>query len=299
LLRSDWCCCCRASPGWYTATDRVSSFGNGLQPSGATSDTNSADAAPEAVARTELKMSASFTLLPASQPSVELVREESFASAVKQSIGVGYGLPTSPVYTKMNPVSLRPPSAKSIEQFLNSQSKLSLTYPSVGATATTPPNGYTLDRTRIKLGQGERAFAAARAALENWKHFRLGWLEATPLEPTMRVGGVVAVAGRCMGLWWLNACRIVYTVDEGGPIARFGFAYGTLPTHAESGEERFLVEWDRQDDSVWYDILAFSRPRGLLSHLGYPRLRMLQKRFRKDSGAAMLRAATRVNIHRK
>ena len=54
--------------------------------------------------------------------------------------------------------------------------------------------------------------------------------------------------GRAIGLWWLNACRIVYVVDESGPISKFGFAYGTLPGHVESGEERFLIEWDRGDE---------------------------------------------------
>ena len=36
---------------------------------------------------------------------------------------------------------------------------------------------------------------------------------------------------------------------------KFGFAYGTLPDHAATGEERFLIEWNQDDDSVWYDIL--------------------------------------------
>jgi uncharacterized protein (UPF0548 family) len=93
-----------------------------------------------------------------------------------------------------------------------------------------------------------------------------------------------------VGVWWLNACRIVYAVDEAGPISKFGFAYGTLPGHVESGEERFLVEWDRGDDAVWYDILAFSRPHHVLTRLGYPVVRRLQRRFGRDSAAAMLRA---------
>jgi uncharacterized protein (UPF0548 family) len=69
----------------------------------------------------------------------------------------------------------------------------------------------------------------------------------------------VAVIARALGLWWLNACRIVYIVDESEPLRRFGFAYGTLPGHVGTGEERFLVEWDPAGDGVWYDILAFSR----------------------------------------
>lgn len=79
-------------------------------------------------------------------------------------------------------------------------------------------------------------------------------------------------------------------MDEEGPVKRFGFAYGTLSEHAESGEERFTVEWHEQDDAVWYDILAFSRPQQLLARLGYPFARRLQKRFARDSAAAMLRA---------
>ena len=73
-------------------------------------------------------------------------------------------------------------------------------------------------------------------------------------------------------------------------MQRFGFAYGTLPDHAGSGEERFLVEWDRKDDSVWYGILAFSRPRHLLARIGYPWVRRVQKRFGRESAAVMRRA---------
>jgi uncharacterized protein (UPF0548 family) len=61
-------------------------------------------------------------------------------------------------------------------------------------------------------------------------------------------------------------------------VKRFGFAYGTLSTHVERGEERFTIEWHRDEDSVWYDILAFSRPNKLLVKLGLPLARMLQQR---------------------
>jgi len=96
--------------------------------------------------------------------------------------------------------------------------------------------------------------------------------------------------GRAVGVWWLNACRVVYVVDDDGPISKFGFAYGTLPGHVESGEERFLIEWDRGDDGVWYDIVAFSHPHRFSARLGYPVVRRLQKRFGRDSAASMLRA---------
>jgi len=41
---------------------------------------------------------------------------------------------------------------------------------------------------------------------------------------------------------------------------------------------------------VWYHVCAFSRPDKLLSRLGYPIVRHLQKRFARDSHAAMERA---------
>jgi uncharacterized protein (UPF0548 family) len=59
--------------------------------------------------------------------------------------------------------------------------------------------------------------------------------------------------------------------------------------HAERGEERFTVEYHSDDQSVWYDLFAFSRP-GPLARLGYPVARSLQKRFARDSNLAMRRA---------
>ena len=83
--------------------------------------------------------------------------------------------------------------------------------------------------------------------------------------------------------WSLNACRIVYVIDEETDVKRFGFAYGTLADHAERGEERFTIEWNLSDDSVWYDILAFSQANKPAAKLGYPITRMFQRRFARDS----------------
>jgi uncharacterized protein (UPF0548 family) len=187
-------------------------------------------------------------------------------------------------------LSLRKPSAESTRRFLTAQAKLDFSYPAVGATANQPPASFVVDHTRIKLGEGEPVFQAATAALQRWRQFDLGWLELWSPETPIRAGEVVAIVVRAIGLWWLNACKIVYVVDESGPIRRFGLAYGTLPDHAGRGEERFLIEWDQADNSVWYDILAFSRPNHFLSWLGYPMVRRAQKRFGRESAAAMLKA---------
>jgi len=175
------------------------------------------------------------------------------------------------------------PEPEALQRFLDGQARLSLSYQGVGTTRSRPPAGYIVDHTRAKLGTGEKVFASAKNALEGWRQFQLGWLEVWPASTSIYHDSVIAVVARSIGVWWLNACRIVYVIDE---QKRFGFAYGTLPAHAGSGEERFLVEMD-DDGTVWYDILAFSRPHGTLPHLGYPYMRYLQKRFGKQSAAVM------------
>jgi uncharacterized protein (UPF0548 family) len=187
-------------------------------------------------------------------------------------------------------LSIRRPPSESIRHFLSAQGRLEFSYAEVGATANQPPVEFVVDRTRIKLGEGERAFQAAQAALRNWRHFDLGWVQAWPSDTPLLTGEVVAIVARIAGLWWLNACKIVYIVDERGPSSRFGFAYGTLPGHVERGEERFLIEWNHADDSVSYDILAFSQPNSILARIGYPMVRRTQKRFGRESAAAMREA---------
>src|SRR3954447_23613387 len=112
-----------------------------------------------------------------------------------------------------------------------------------------------------------------------------------------RVGLTVAVLFHAWPapLWLLMPARVVNVVEDsvtrgGQQIDRFGFAYGTLPDHPERGEERFLVEWNRGDDSVRYDLLAISQPQHWLARLGYPYARYEQARFRRLSGIAMQRA---------
>jgi uncharacterized protein (UPF0548 family) len=187
-------------------------------------------------------------------------------------------------------LSLRRPSTETIREFLATQSKLGFTYTAVGATASQPPADFTVDHTRIEVGEGEEVFMKAKAALGTWEQFHLGWMEVWSPETPIKTGEAVAVIARSLGLWSLNACRIVYVVDEPGTISRYGYANGTLHDHAGTGEERFLVEWDRSSGEVWYDILAFSRPHQLLTHLGHPYVRRVQKRFARESAAAMLKA---------
>jgi uncharacterized protein (UPF0548 family) len=184
------------------------------------------------------------------------------------------------------------PNEESIRQFVDAQKNSSFSYDEVGATRNNiGPGCYTLDHNRIKLGSGRETFERAIEAVRNWKMFDLAWTElyfdTTPIE----VGNTVAVLIKHIGFWSLNAARIVYVLDETtDEIEKFGFAYGTLTEHGERGEERFSVEYDKTDESVWYDLFAFSQPNHLLAKLGYPLSRFLQKQFAAESKQAMVKA---------
>lgn len=188
---------------------------------------------------------------------------------------------------------LTKPNAERIRRFILSQKDQPFSYPSVDITAGQSPRGYTRDHNRIKLGDGADAYRRACEAIRRWEMFNIGWLHLCWPDAPIEIGTTVAVLADLRFLWSLNACRVERVIDEEGDVRRFGFAYGTLPEHVESGQESFIVEWNKSDDSVWYDLFAYSRPNQLLAKLGYPVARALQKRFARDSMQAMLRSSAR------
>jgi uncharacterized protein (UPF0548 family) len=181
------------------------------------------------------------------------------------------------------------PSIGDITAFLATQREQKFSYACVGGSRQDPPEGFTVDHNRARLGHGVETFERAKRAVKQWKMFDMPWVHlywpGTPIEVGMAVGVVISH----FGFWSMNASRIVYVIDDQGSPQQFGFAYGTLPGHEEIGEERFLVQFNKADESVWYDLFAFSRP-GTWARLAYPVSRALRKRFVRDSKLAMARA---------
>lgn len=159
------------------------------------------------------------------------------------------------------------------------------TYEEVGRSKGEFPAGYDHDYNEIYLGTGEVCFEQAKAAVRNWYMFPASWTRIYPWETPIQEGQVVMVLFRLLGLWWGNACKIIYTVDTAD---RFGFGYGTLKGHVEKGEEYFGVRMEA-DGSVYYEVRAFSRPAVWLTRLSYPLPRLFQRRFIQQSKARMKR----------
>ena len=85
-------------------------------------------------------------------------------------------------------------------------------------------------------------------ALDSWHMFPEWTQLAREDKQGQQLGQIVAMVVSICGFWWVNPCHILRRFDS---PSTHGFVYGTLPQHAECGE----------DDSVWYVISAFSHPR--------------------------------------
>ncbi len=181
------------------------------------------------------------------------------------------------------------PSDIEVLKFIEASARSELSYAEVGATQGNAPSGYVVDRNHTMIGGGAGSFEKAKTALHHWMMFDIPWVRLYWEDAPIEASQVVAILINHLGFYSLNAARIVYVIDEQN---RFGFAYGTLAEHAESGEERFLVEVDPESGDVFYDIFAFSKPKHLLAKMGYPITRRFQKRFAQQSMGAMRRAMT-------
>lgn len=165
--------------------------------------------------------------------------------------------------------------------------------PEAGKDARVPNfhvRGYLTDHNCVELGRGQTTFQRAIEAINRWEMFNIDWLQLCWPDAPIETGSVVAVLAYHLGFWSLNACKVISVINECEERCRYGFIYGTLPDHAERGQEQFTVEWRRDDNSVLYEILAYSRPNLMLARLGYPITRLLQRRFARDSMKAMLTA---------
>uniref|UniRef100_A0A7S0RDM0 DUF1990 domain-containing protein n=1 Tax=Pyramimonas obovata TaxID=1411642 RepID=A0A7S0RDM0_9CHLO len=207
-------------------------------------------------------------------------------------------------------ISLFRPSKETVKQTLQDGQKLGFCYPHQGASKDFPPlppsttnYGYKVDHNRVKLGHGSAAYERAKKLVKKWEHFQLGWAQVDA-DTAIEEGSPVCVTAQVAFLWTRHPLQVVYVEDlEKGKgkgkqprivspagkscNARYTFGHGCLKGHMLAGEERFAVEWLEEDDSVWYDVAAFSKPAGPLSTLSYPLVRLFQRHFAQCSVKAM------------
>nr|WP_198962426.1 DUF1990 domain-containing protein [Glutamicibacter sp. BW78] len=150
-----------------------------------------------------------------------------------------------------------------------------LTYTDFGLTELgRAPAGYRTVRRRARVGNGEDAFRRLADGILGWEMHRGAGLRV-PEETPRAAPGVRVVSGMGAGPVRLPApCRVLWSQEPEaadpttGP-RRAGFGYGTLQGHPVAGEEAFTAVLD-DDGTVWFEVLAYSRPANWLMRAAAP-----------------------------
>ena len=116
---------------------------------------------------------------------------------------------------------LTKPQPAEVARFVADQSPRPFSYAHVGCTRGEPPAGFAVDSYRTVLAPGRDAFERAKSLVRRWTMFRMSWVELHVPDAPIHVGTTVAILARSLGVWTVNAARIVYVVDEPD---RYGFA---------------------------------------------------------------------------
>ncbi|MEV1043977.1 DUF1990 domain-containing protein [Streptomyces sp. NPDC049916] len=162
-----------------------------------------------------------------------------------------------------------------------------LSYPEAGATRGGPlPDGYHHLRHRTRVGRGAADFEVAGAAVTEWRMHRASGAGITASARRAQPGASVRVSLGLGPLRLSAPCQVVWT--SYGEEGRTGFAYGTLSGHPERGEECFVVEL-ADDATVWFTVLAFSRPARWYTRLAGPLVPPVQRWYARRLGRTLRR----------
>lgn len=169
---------------------------------------------------------------------------------------------------------IRPSDSAALARLVEDLSSTEPNYSDIGATlAGTRPDGFHHDHYEAELGQGPQTFQRAVTGLKTWKAHRLPGMRVFPDDQEVLTGATIVVTLGTPIVALAVPCRIVSVIDG---QTRWGFAYGTLPGHPEQGEEAFIVSI-APDQTVRFEIKAFSRPGDPLVRLSGPIARGIQK----------------------
>jgi uncharacterized protein (UPF0548 family) len=163
------------------------------------------------------------------------------------------------------------------------------TYAEVGATGDAElPAGYLHGEWTEVVGSGREVFERVAAAILDWVPQRSVGLRVRATGSPGEVGTVVVLTAGLPRLGYDIPCRVVWASTTG---EERGYAYGTLPGHPESGEERFTVRLTGAGDVV-VTIRVFSRLATPAARLVPPVSRFVQGLATRRYLSSLRRAAT-------
>lgn len=177
-------------------------------------------------------------------------------------------------------VSVTRPDRTVLEKTLAEQCTLTVTFDG----PLQPTAGFRFTRRLEPLGSGEEVFNQAARGMEAWAVYPV-WMTLSPRPAPIQQGVCALFVTGITPFWTVSAVRIAEVERSAGRLA---FTLRTLPQHALSGAERFCVYRD-EEDAVWYELTALSKPQHPLARLGSPAVRLVQRRFARDSVRSLRR----------
>jgi len=145
------------------------------------------------------------------------------------------------------------------------------------------------DTLEVEIGVGDEAWERAKEGIRHWVPFDLAWSAIATRGNIPKPELDVVVHATILGLHFTVACRVVSIHDyEDDSSARFGFTYGSLMSHVETGEELFEVVRDSAG-RVSYRIDVMARPSRWYTRVTTPLVDHYRRRFRADSAEAIRR----------
>lgn len=151
------------------------------------------------------------------------------------------------------------------------------------------PKSFRLLKESIVIGHGPKDFERASKLM-----FSFDMVNAMPWanvvtgtkKSEMAVGTVLCTLIKCFNsVWTLNPVRVCHISRSSKKLERVKridqIAYSTISGHLISGEERFRVTLENNDDVV-FEIFSFTKGAGVLGTLSMPLIRPIQRAFFRD-----------------
>jgi uncharacterized protein (UPF0548 family) len=149
------------------------------------------------------------------------------------------------------------PRPEALAEHLRRAEASEVTYEATGmSVGQADPGALPSYERHLEVGRGDDAFARACEQLRRWRQHRAIAASVHPGLPPLEEGTTLLVLLPLVVATLVVPCRVVAVVDEPD---RFGFAYGTLPGHVETGEEAFVVE-RRPDGEVRFTVRVVAEP---------------------------------------
>ncbi len=178
--------------------------------------------------------------------------------------------------------SLRRPRDAQLASILAGVAARDVTYSEIGMSRPGGnTQGFHLEDHRAEIAID---FATARERLAAFATHALPYMFVYPRDARVVLRRDVVVCARIAGAWSINPCRVVIVEDTPD---RFAYAYGTLPGHAESGEEWFSVE--QVGDRVVAETRAYAKMADIFARLAMPIARRVQRKVKIDYLRALAR----------